>query len=191
MPGDLASRLLTTGCERLENVCRLAGEDLGLHWVVETLQHVVGGILRAGRSTNPDPEPPEGLAPERINNRPDAVVAAAAPAVVHPHLAEGQIDVVVSHQQPARFEVANQRTNRATGLVHERGWDGQPDFDVATEAICHLHRNAAWARPKVGAYLVCQDSHGVGPNVVPGALVLGTRILQPYEHQSAISLLRL
>src|SRR3954470_22361122 len=52
----------------------------------DTLEHVIGGILASRRPADADPDAIEVLAPERLRERPDPVVAGASPAELHHEL---------------------------------------------------------------------------------------------------------
>ena len=93
----------------------------------EPSQNVLGGVLIARRTPYTDLQPPKLGGPEVFLNGSDSVVSTGATAVLEAKTAEGEIDVVMNHEEAPSFdfEVREERSHRSPNLVHEGVVGGQ------------------------------------------------------------------
>ena len=122
--------------------------DRGALDLSEPIEHVVCGVDPIGRATDSDLQTPELVRPQRVDDRPDAVVTTGSPTELHFELRKREIDVVVNDEEPIAIDVLvpNQGCDRLTALVHERagqckdgacladsqGGDVRPDAEACT-----------------------------------------------------------
>ena len=81
----------------------------------------MSGRLDAVRAAHPHPQSPEVAAPEGLLETAQAVVPAQTLAFLEPHLAEGQLDLVVDHEYPLDGDLVPARglDGRLAGQIHE------------------------------------------------------------------------
>ena len=145
--GRLARPLARPGLDRVGGGVEQLGQARLLARV-ELAQDVVDRV--ATRLADPDPQPAELLVAELVDDRPQAVVAAGAPALAEPQLAERQGEVVDDHQHlgQRRALAGEDLADRQPRLVHERQrLDERPGRGRCTGPARPTPRRACRPRP--------------------------------------------
>jgi hypothetical protein len=162
---------------RGEDQCIIDDGPLGAS---EPAQDKVGGVSLLSIS-DADAKPGKLLRPELVGNVSQAFLTTVRPARPQPQFAQRQAEIVASHQHVGQRELQkpDSLSDRSAAQVHEGFRLEQQhspivDLDLRGQALelsCECR-----ARPSS-----CQAVDQLEPDVVPGALVFGSRVAQTYD----------
>ena len=155
----------------------------------EVAQHEVGGGLPARRSTDPDTHANEvGRAGGR-DDVPDAVVTSVTSAVLEPHGVEGDVELVVQHDEPRRrdLEVLEHRGDGSPRQVHEAVRCRENNAGAAGHETCLGDHRVGLVATQGGGCAAREFRDHHLPHVVPIGGVAGPGVAEPdYEPRGVV-----
>jgi hypothetical protein len=127
--------------DHLDRVCSLLHDDVEFGAVLlrGLLQHVVRALLRARRLADTHAHADEVIGLQMLHYRPEAVVPGEATADLHPHAADGQVELVVHDHDLLRIVDAVPTDELPDGLtrqVHVRLREREHDVLARDRHLC-------------------------------------------------------
>ena len=142
---------------------------------------IAPGVTSPRRLSDSNPDPRVAAVVKMRVDRLESVVTCRPTSGLDPHLADGQVQLVVNYDEAFKVlhrESPNQRDDRQTGVVHVRLRDGSKDLELIPSQLRH-QRTGALFGTKTFAGPSREQGDDVGPGIVPRTFEFGTGIAQP------------
>src|SRR6266511_5709799 len=153
---------------------------------VEGRKDEVDVLPPSGRPAEADPHAVEVGGPKRLNHRIQAVVPRGAPSTLHPKRPKGQVDLVVTGNDPfhGNPSLPSERGDRRTAHVHEGAGKREQHRDVRMPSLGHQQgKHPDLLEPGVQPLGKVLGHHR--PDVVAGPSVFLPRVAEP-GHQPGV-----